>query len=115
MGKAARMAETERALKLRRLQAAARYNPKSPEAARLLEMGGRTLAESVRGTARQKVRMLLGSSGEVLRSAVGHYGTRRQKRARDRALGLIARRAKLARLASQRGLVVIDDPYKADV
>lgn len=60
--------------------------------------------------------MLLGPSGEVvLRSAVGHYGTRRQKRARDRALGLIARRAKLARLTSQRGLVVIDDPYEADV
>lgn len=93
MGKAARVKATERALRFSRMQTIAHHDSKSAEAKRLVEIGGISLAGQVRGTARQKVKMLAGSP--VHRSAVLRYGTRRQKRAAQRATSLIAKLEKL--------------------
>lgn len=84
MGKAARMRETERRLKIVRLR------QKDPRRFRML--GGMRLCDTVRGTARQKKLMLMGD--EVLRAAVRDFGTRRQKRALQRASAALERAGK---------------------
>ena len=52
--------------------------------------GGRVIADGVKGTARQKVKILEGS--KVARAAVLEFGTRRQKRAAQRAEARLAKR-----------------------
>lgn len=108
MGKAARIEEQERKLKLRRLQVAAHADPKSDAARRLRIAGGQQICSEVRGTYRQKALLLVDS--EVRRAAVRDFGTRRQRRALMHASRI--ERHRKHRRGQLPTMVVIDDPYK---
>lgn len=91
------------------------YAKMSAEQARRVRSGGRSLAASVRGTARQKTLRLM--KDEAARVAVEEFGDRRQKRALQRAVAKIEKLSRLPRQPTVRmsGLVcvVVDDPYES--